>query len=156
GPELILLDEPFVGIDPPTVNDIRGIIADLRRQNIGILITDHQVREVLQVADRGYIIVEGKVIASGTPAELARNKKAVEVYIQHTIDGLKFAEQTSGGSEQVTTAQSGGGQPTISEVVAQARLRALLDRLRTNEFQAAAAEIMQIGPAAIPILVEAL
>jgi lipopolysaccharide export system ATP-binding protein len=151
GPELILLDEPFVGIDPPTVNDIKNIIADLRDQNIAILITDHQVREVLQVADRGYIIVEGKVIAEGTPAELARNKTAVEVYIQHTVDGLKFAEQSAGPAPSPC-----GGQPALSDVVAQARLRALLDRLRTADYQAAAGEIIRHGPSAIPLLVEAL
>ncbi|MGL4555762.1 MAG: LPS export ABC transporter ATP-binding protein [Gemmataceae bacterium] len=146
GPSLILLDEPFVGIDPPTVNDIKNIIADLRQQNIAILITDHQVREVLQVADRGYIIVAGKVIAAGTPAELARDKTAVEVYIQHTVDGLKFAQQTA--------APPAG--PSLGEVVLQAKLRSLLERLRTADFPQAAAELIQHGPAAVPFLVEAL
>jgi lipopolysaccharide export system ATP-binding protein len=174
-PSLILLDEPFVGIDPPTVNDIKNIIADLRRQNIGILITDHQVREVLQVADRGYIIYEGKVIAKGSPQELAQDKTAVEVYIQHTVDGLKFTQQhESPGSAAATTtvAATPAAAPTtpavvptaavpprgpsLSEIVLQARLRALLDRLRTNEFQQAAAALLQQGPVAIAPLVEAL
>ncbi|MFQ3591714.1 MAG: LPS export ABC transporter ATP-binding protein [Gemmataceae bacterium] len=167
-PKLILLDEPFVGIDPPTVNDIKNIIADLRRQNIGILITDHQVREVLQVADRGYIIYEGKVIAKGTPAELAQNKTAVELYIQHTVDGLKFAQQhapTPAGpssppspspSPAVSTVPPALRGPSLSEIVLQVRLRALLDRLRTTEFPQAAAEFLQHGPVAIPLLVEAL
>ncbi len=149
-PSLILMDEPFVGIDPPTVNDIKNIIADLRKQNIAILITDHQVREVLQVADRGYIIVEGKVIAEGTPAELARNKTAVEVYIQHTIDGLKFAQQ------QGATVDAGRGGVMIGDVVAQARTQTLLDRLRTHDFNQAAADLIGMGAAAIPALVEAL
>jgi lipopolysaccharide export system ATP-binding protein len=177
-PSLILLDEPFVGIDPPTVNDIKNIISDLRRQNIGILITDHQVREVLQVADRGYIIYEGKVIAKGSPQELAQDKTAVEVYIQHTVDGLKFTQQhesttpapanpspvaspgaspgTSPGTSTVATTAPPPRGPSLSEIVLQARLRALLDRLRTAEFQHAAAELLQQGPVAIAPLVEAL
>jgi lipopolysaccharide export system ATP-binding protein len=150
GPKLILLDEPFVGIDPPTVNDIKEIIADLRTQNIGILITDHQVREVLQVADRGYIIYEGKVIAEGTPAELARNKTAVELYIQHTVDGLKFTEQQGVGYGQTQH------QVALSDVVLQARVQAMLDRLRTAEYQQAAADLIGLGPPAVPALVEAL
>ena len=165
-PKLILLDEPFVGIDPPTVNDIKNIILDLKKQNIGILITDHQVREVLQVADRGYIIYEGKVIAKGTPAELARDKTAVELYIQHTIDGLKFTQQHGSSATPAATTPSNtrasaataatAAYPSLSEIVLQARLRALLDRLRTNEFQHAAAELLQHGPVAIGPLVEAL
>jgi lipopolysaccharide export system ATP-binding protein len=150
GPSLILLDEPFVGIDPPTVNDIKQIIADLRQQNIAILITDHQVREVLQVADRGYIIVEGKVIAAGTPAELARDKTAVDLYIQHTVDGLKFAQQSS------TATATGPSPPSLGDVVLQANLRSLLDRLRGADFQQAAAELLRHGHAAVPLLVEAL
>ncbi|MBY0229952.1 MAG: LPS export ABC transporter ATP-binding protein [Gemmataceae bacterium] len=150
-PALILMDEPFVGIDPPTVNDIKAIIADLSKTGIAILITDHQVREVLQVADRGYIIVEGKVIAEGTPAELARHKKAVEVYIQHTVDGLSFAESHRGPGS--SPAQPAAG---LGDVVAQARLQGLLDRLRTSQFQQAAAEILGHGGGAIPALVEAL
>jgi lipopolysaccharide export system ATP-binding protein len=149
-PSLILMDEPFVGIDPPTVNDIKNIIADLRRHNIAILITDHQVREVLQVADRGYIIVEGKVIAEGAPAELARNKTAVEVYIQHTIDGLKFAQQ------QGMTVDAGQRGVVLAEVVAQARAQSLVDLLRGPDFQRAAAELIAMGPAAIAPLVDAL
>ena len=146
-PKLILMDEPFVGIDPPTVNDIKEIIADLAKQGIGILITDHQVREVLQVAHRGYIIVEGKVIAAGSPADLAADKKAVEVYIQHTVDGLSFAKKTAGQPSR---------EAALGDVVAQARIQAMLDRLRTPEFQAAAAEILGHGGGAIPALVEAL
>ncbi|NBO91029.1 MAG: LPS export ABC transporter ATP-binding protein [Planctomycetia bacterium] len=153
GPSLILLDEPFVGIDPPTVNDIKHIISDLRKQNIAILITDHQVREVLQVADRGYIIYEGKVIAAGTPAELARDKTAVEVYIQHTVDGLKFAQQAT--STQPSS-QPVAPSPSLGDVVLHARLHSLLELLRTPEYQRASAELLQHGQAAIPVLVEAL
>src|SRR4029077_11494227 len=64
-PLLILLDEPFTGIDPPTIADIKDIIRKLRQQNIGMLITDHQVREILSITDRSYLIHQGKVFAKG-------------------------------------------------------------------------------------------
>src|SRR4029078_608872 len=73
-PLLILLDEPFTGIDPPTIADIKNSIRSLREQNIGILITDHQAREILTVTDRVYLIHQGKVFLQGTPGEVAGNE----------------------------------------------------------------------------------
>src|SRR6202161_992174 len=72
-PAFILLDEPFSGIDPLTVRDIKKIITDLSREGIGVLVTDHQVRETLTVTDRAYIVQNGKILAAGTPAELSAN-----------------------------------------------------------------------------------
>src|SRR5207245_4079849 len=69
-PLLILLDEPFTGIDPKTIGDIRHIVQDLRKQGIGILVTDHQAREILKVTDRIYIIKYDKVVTHGTPQEI--------------------------------------------------------------------------------------
>jgi lipopolysaccharide export system ATP-binding protein len=80
-PHFILLDEPFVGIDPLAVQDIQGIIRYLRKKKIGILITDHNVRETLFIVDRAYIMFEGKILLSGTAAKLASNKKAREIYL---------------------------------------------------------------------------
>jgi lipopolysaccharide export system ATP-binding protein len=80
-PSFILLDEPFAGIDPIAVCDIQGIIAQLRARGIGILITDHNVRETLQIVDRAYIIHEGQILLSGTAAELAADERAREVYL---------------------------------------------------------------------------
>jgi lipopolysaccharide export system ATP-binding protein len=80
-PHFILLDEPFVGIDPIAVQDIQGIIRYLRKKKIGILITDHNVRETLFIVDRAYIMFEGKILLSGTAAKLASNKKAREIYL---------------------------------------------------------------------------
>lgn len=80
-PHFILLDEPFVGIDPIAVQDIQGIIRYLKKKKIGILITDHNVRETLSIVDRAYIMFEGKILLSGTASMLASNKKAREIYL---------------------------------------------------------------------------
>jgi lipopolysaccharide export system ATP-binding protein len=80
-PKFILLDEPFVGIDPIAVQDIQGIIRFLKKKGIGILITDHNVRETLSIVDRAYIMFEGKILLSGTAAKLASNKKARKIYL---------------------------------------------------------------------------
>jgi lipopolysaccharide export system ATP-binding protein len=80
-PRFMLLDEPFAGIDPIAVYDIQGIIGQLRDRGIGVLITDHNVRETLQIVDRAYIIHEGQILISGTAAELAADDRAREVYL---------------------------------------------------------------------------
>ena len=80
-PSLILLDEPFAGIDPIAVIDIQKIIAHLRDRGIGVLITDHNVRETLKITDRAYILREGEVFRSGTPEELASDEEVRRVYL---------------------------------------------------------------------------
>jgi lipopolysaccharide export system ATP-binding protein len=80
-PRFILLDEPFAGIDPIAVYDIQGIIGQLRDRGIGVLVTDHNVRETLQIVDRAYIIHEGQILMSGTAAELAADDRAREIYL---------------------------------------------------------------------------
>jgi len=80
-PKVMLLDEPFAGVDPIAVGDIKNIVAHLRRRNIGILITDHNVRETLDICDRAYIISDGRVIAEGNPQELLENPEARTVYL---------------------------------------------------------------------------
>jgi lipopolysaccharide export system ATP-binding protein len=80
-PKFILLDEPFVGIDPIAVFDIQNIIRDLKKKGIGILITDHNVRETLSITDRAYILYEGKILLSGSAKKLAKDKKAKEIYL---------------------------------------------------------------------------
>ncbi|HEU0007064.1 MAG TPA: LPS export ABC transporter ATP-binding protein [Terriglobia bacterium] len=80
-PSFILLDEPFAGIDPIAVFDIQRIINHLRAKQIGILITDHNVRETLKVTDRAYIINEGRIFRSGTPKELATDKEVKQLYL---------------------------------------------------------------------------
>jgi len=80
-PRLILLDEPFAGVDPIAVLDIQKIIAYLKGRGIGVLITDHNVRETLGICDRAYIINAGEVLASGTPAEIIYNESVRKVYL---------------------------------------------------------------------------
>lgn len=80
-PSFILLDEPFAGIDPIAVIDIQKIIRLLKKRNIGVLITDHNVRETLDICDRAYIVNEGRVFASGTPTEIINNPSVREVYL---------------------------------------------------------------------------
>jgi lipopolysaccharide export system ATP-binding protein len=80
-PSFILLDEPFSGIDPLTVVDIQKIIADLSAAGIGVLVTDHNVRETLAVTTRAYIINDGKILYAGTPADLAANAEVRRVYL---------------------------------------------------------------------------
>ncbi len=80
-PACILMDEPFAGIDPIAVEEIQGIIAQLRARGIGILITDHNVRETLQIVDRADIIHRGEILISGTARELAADERAREIYL---------------------------------------------------------------------------
>ena len=79
-PSFMLLDEPFAGIDPIAVGDIQRIIQHLKNRGIGILITDHNVRETLKITDRAYIMNDGKILCSGTPEELADNEDVRRVY----------------------------------------------------------------------------
>lgn len=85
-PKFILLDEPFAGIDPISVMDIKRIINHLHERGIGILITDHNVRETLDICQRAYIVNEGSIIAKGTPQEILTNKKVREVYLGEEFD----------------------------------------------------------------------
>ena len=80
-PSFLLLDEPFTGVDPIVRMDIQKIVQDLKAQGIGILITDHNVRETLEITDRTYIIYEGKILLSGETKEIIQNPKARELYL---------------------------------------------------------------------------
>ena len=80
-PSFILLDEPFAGIDPLAVNDIKNIIGHLKRRGIGILISDHNVRDTLGVCDEAYILCDGEVIESGSPEKIASSEAAIRVYL---------------------------------------------------------------------------
>ena len=80
-PQFILLDEPFAGIDPLAVLDIQRIIGKLKTRNIGVLVTDHNVRETLNITDRAYIISEGKILREGTPEQLTNDVEVKKVYL---------------------------------------------------------------------------
>ena len=80
-PSFILLDEPLAGIDPIAINDVRNLINKLKSKNIGVLITDHNVRETLSIVDRAYILFDGSVIMSGSPSEIKIDRKVRDVYL---------------------------------------------------------------------------
>lgn len=80
-PKYLLLDEPFAGVDPISVGDIRNLVADLKKRGIGVLITDHNVRETLEIVDRAYILHDGQVLMSGTPQDVVQNENVRRVYL---------------------------------------------------------------------------
>lgn len=80
-PRVFLLDEPFAGIDPIAVADLQDMVASLKLRGIGVLVTDHNVRETLRITDRAYLISEGKVVVAGTPREIAENPVARKIYL---------------------------------------------------------------------------
>src|SRR4051794_35099936 len=88
-PLLILLDEPFTGIDPQTIEDIQQIVRGLRNEGIGILVTDHRVREILTITDRSYLIKGGRVVTHGTPQQIVRDPIAINEYL-----GNSFADDS--------------------------------------------------------------
>ncbi len=80
-PQFILLDEPFAGVDPISVNDIKTIVTHLKNRGLGVLITDHNVRETLDICEKAYIVSEGHIIAEGPPAVILENQRVREVYL---------------------------------------------------------------------------
>ena len=84
-PSFLMLDEPFSGVDPISVNEIMSIMRDLKNSGIGVIITDHNVRDTLQIIDRGYIIANGKILTEGTPDEIVSNQQAKQMYLGETF-----------------------------------------------------------------------
>ncbi|MEJ6588729.1 MAG: LPS export ABC transporter ATP-binding protein [Crocinitomicaceae bacterium] len=85
-PKFVLLDEPFAGVDPIAVEDIQSIVYDLKKKNIGILITDHNVQETLSITDRTYLLFEGSILKSGTAEELASDEQVRRVYLGRNFE----------------------------------------------------------------------
>jgi lipopolysaccharide export system ATP-binding protein len=85
-PTILLLDEPFAGVDPINVQEIQGLVRQMRDKDLGILITDHNVRETLQLTDRAYIIHEGHILREGTSTDLVSDPRVREVYLGHSFD----------------------------------------------------------------------
>ncbi len=85
-PKFILLDEPFAGVDPIAVEDIQAIVSQLKRKNIGVLITDHNVQETLSITDRAYLLFEGKILKQGTAEELAADEQVRKVYLGQNFE----------------------------------------------------------------------
>jgi len=85
-PSIMLLDEPFAGIDPISISDIRELVRDLKRRDIGVLITDHNVRETLDIVDRACIIYDGRVLFQGSPADLVANEEVRRLYLGESFE----------------------------------------------------------------------
>jgi lipopolysaccharide export system ATP-binding protein len=96
-PKFILLDEPFAGVDPIAVEDIQTIVAELKQRNIGILITDHNVQETLQITDRAYLLFEGSILKAGTAEELASDEQVRRVYLGKNFELRKKVETETKG-----------------------------------------------------------
>jgi lipopolysaccharide export system ATP-binding protein len=96
-PKFVLLDEPFAGVDPIAVEEIQSIVAKLKKKNIGILITDHNVDETLSITDRAYLMVDGKLFKSGTAEDLASDPQVRKVYLGQNFE-LRRAKVVSPGS----------------------------------------------------------
>lgn len=146
-PLLILLDEPFTGIDPQTIEDIQQIVRGLRDEGIGILVTDHRVREILTITDRSYLIKGGRVVTHGTPQQIVRDPIAISEYL-----GNSFTE------DNLTRSAGPQAEPPIQaihEVVEQEKVHRLIDRLQAGD-PSAESELLQHGPDAVPVLFEAL
>jgi len=91
-PKFILLDEPFAGVDPIAVEDIQYIISRLKKKNIGVLITDHNVHETLSITDRAYLLIEGKIFKNGTAQELADDKQVRKLYLGEKFELRRYDE----------------------------------------------------------------
>jgi lipopolysaccharide export system ATP-binding protein len=138
-PNLILLDEPFAAVDPLTNSDIQKVIVDLARQGIAILLTDHNVRDVLKITHRSYLIKDGQVLVHGTPTEIINDPKAVQAYLGDT-----FADYVPRGA-----APAGGPGPKNAND--------LVELLRDNSQTATAvSELVRRGADAVPALLAAL
>ena len=149
-PLLILLDEPFTGIDPQTIEDIQKIVRGLRDEGIGILVTDHRVREILTITDRSYLIKGGRVVTHGTPQQIVRDPIAISEYL-----GNSFNEDTLTRSASSSAAPTPPPIQAIHEVVEQEKVHRLIDHLQAGD-PSAVGELLQRGPDAVPALLEAL
>jgi lipopolysaccharide export system ATP-binding protein len=149
-PLLILLDEPFTGIDPKTIADIQQIVLDLRRQGIGILLTDHNVREALKITSRSYLIKDGKVRTHGTPHQIVHDPIAISEYL-----GAGFNDNSLTAPEPAAAAEP-PPETAVHLVLEQEKIHRLIERLKTADHASATAELQRQGTAAVPSLLEAL
>jgi lipopolysaccharide export system ATP-binding protein len=156
-PLLILLDEPFTGIDPKTIADIQQIIRDLRAMGIGILVTDHNVRETLKITERSYLIKDGKVRTHGTPQHIINDPIAISEYLGAGFNDNPFASPPSVSAAAPPRAEEPADPgETVHLVLEQEKVHRLIERLKTDERTAAAQALLTRGTAVIPALLEAL
>jgi len=174
-PLLILLDEPFTGIDPITIAEIRQIILELRNEGIGMLLTDHNVHEALKITTRSYLIRDGKVRTQGTPAELVRDPIAIEEYLgQGFSDNSYRAPEPApmapkpvvqaapppkpAPSSPPKTLEFQAAAPKVSPaqlILEQEKIQQLVEKLKVADARAAE-ELAKKGISAVPALLSAL
>jgi lipopolysaccharide export system ATP-binding protein len=171
-PLLVLLDEPFAAVDPLTKADIRSIVQEMANTGIGVLLTDHDVREVLRITTRSYLIKDGKVRTHGTPSQIVRDPIAISEYLGTGFNDNSFANPnppsaapspksapTPAASPATLEFASPAVRPTMSAtqlVLEQERLQRLVEGLKTPDQARAAAELAQRGMGAVSILLTAL
>jgi lipopolysaccharide export system ATP-binding protein len=160
-PVMILLDEPFAGVDPLTKNDIRKIVRDLAQTGISILLTDHDVDQVLDTADRIFLITRGQVRTVGRPEDIVRDPVAIQEYlgdryINHTfINGVRTAQPHRSPPDHQ---HSPAVVPPVRHVLDYERARELVNSLMgdENQFRESFTELAQRPDTAVPALIEAL
>ncbi len=168
-PLLVLLDEPFAAVDPLTKADIRSIVQEMANTGIGVLLTDHDVREVLKITTRSYLIKDGKVRTHGTPAQIIRDPIAINEYL-----GTGFNDNTFAGAPAPAPAPAPmveTAPPTLEFtppavpktpfsaaqlVLEQEKLQRMVEALKSPEQDQSAAELVRRGTAAVPVLLAAL
>lgn len=175
-PLLILLDEPFTGIDPITIADIRQIIRALRDQGIGILLTDHNVREALKITTRSYLIKDGKVRTHGTPNQIIHDPIAIKEYLGTGFNDNSFEDQRPWSERPHAAAAPEAAPPpdapvsdtieftpapkpavpAFQAVLEQEKVQRWIEGLKTPDHAHAAAELVRRGPSALPGLFAAL
>jgi lipopolysaccharide export system ATP-binding protein len=180
-PLLILLDEPFTGIDPITIAEIRQIVKDLKNRGIGVLLTDHNVREALKITTRSYLIKDGQVRTHGTPSQIIRDPIAIAEYLGSGFSDDTFGDMEGRGPaeraavERAPAARAAAERsvapatkaPTLEFVASRPapaapapldpdKMLRLVEGLKTPDQAHAASELVQRGSAAVPALLAAL
>ncbi len=155
-PLLILLDEPFAAVDPKTTEDIRANIRKLAQQGIGILLTDHNVREVLKITDRSYLIKDGQVVTHGTPQQIINDPIAINEYLGSTFNDNWMGGRTAAPpmATPVPNAQPAYG---VEQLLEHERMRRFIEGLRHNDtLRSSTEELLRRGKTSVPVLIEAL
>ncbi|MCY2941582.1 MAG: ATP-binding cassette domain-containing protein, partial [Planctomycetota bacterium] len=165
-PLLILFDEPFTGIDPQTIEDIQHIVLDLKKQGIGILVTDHRVREILSITDRSYLIKGGTVRTHGAPQDLIRDPIAIQEYLGNSFNNDSIGLPTT----VIPSRETMGLRPPSTPLVQEKPLdqtqgvQKLIEREKVLELlvqfasgsDRAGEELQRYGISAVPFLLDAL
>jgi lipopolysaccharide export system ATP-binding protein len=168
-PQLVLLDEPFAAVDPLTKADIRQVVQEMADTGIGVLLTDHDVREVLKITTRSYLIKDGKVRTHGTPAQIIRDPIAISEYLGAGFNDNTFAGQappsptpppaTPAAPATLDFTPPETPRPSFSAaqlVLEQEKMQRLVEGLKSADQGRAAAELTQRGVNAVPVLLAAL